>query len=192
MPQELQLLLRHIYEEGQQHDARTQERREKMLLLEPETAQVLSLLIRSSKRKRILEVGTSAGYSTIWLAWAAGEQGHILSIDREAQKHMLADAHLRQAGLREQVTLLCGDATEVIRDLEGPFDFVFFDADRFSAPAQLSLLLPHLERDVMLCADNVLSHPEEIAGYLQAIAALSDFEHLVLPVGKGLSIAYRT
>jgi predicted O-methyltransferase YrrM len=140
----------------------------------------------------LLEIGTSNGYSTIWLAWASRAiGGHISSIDREAYKQVLADANLRRAGLRDVVDLVCGDATQVVANLPGPFDFVFFDADRRSAPAQLALLVPKLTPDALVLADNVLSHPDEIAGYLAAVEALPQFEHLVVPIGKGLSLAYR-
>jgi predicted O-methyltransferase YrrM len=93
--------------------------------------------------------------------------------------------------VRERVDLVLGDATDVAEDLAGPFDLVFFDADRISAPSQLELLLPKLVPDAMLLADNVLSHPEEIAGYLTALEGLDEFDRLVVPVGKGLSLAYR-
>ncbi len=94
--------------------------------------------------------------------------------------------------LRELVDLHCGNATEIVASLRGPFDCIFFDADRYSAPAQLSLLIPKLAPDVLLLTDNVLSHPNEIAGYLQAVQALPQFDHLVIPLGKGLSLAYRS
>jgi predicted O-methyltransferase YrrM len=89
------------------------------------------------------------------------------------------------------VDLVCGDATQVVANPPGPFDFVFFDADRRCAPAQLALLVPKLTPDALVLADNVLSHPDEIAGYLAAVEALPHFEHLVVPIGKGLSLAYR-
>jgi predicted O-methyltransferase YrrM len=188
----LRRLLEALYEEGTRNDAHEQERRRKLLNLEPETAHFLSVLVKSGRRKRLLEIGTSNGYSTIWLAWAAQTTGgRIISIDREAAKQEQAAANLQRTGLRDLVELRCGDATELVADIPGPFDFVFFDADRFSAPAQLKLLMPKLTEDVLLCADNVQSHPDEIAGYLQAIAALPEFEHLIVPVGKGLSLAYR-
>jgi predicted O-methyltransferase YrrM len=188
----LSRLLEELYDEGQRNDAHEQERRRKLLNLEPDTAHFLSMLVRSSQRKHLLEVGTSNGYSTIWLAWAARiTGGHVISIDREADKQLQADANLRRAALRSLVDLRCGDATELVADLSGPFDFVFFDADRWSAPAQLTSLLPKLTDDVIICADNVHSHPQEIAGYLQAITVLPHFDHMVLPVGKGLSLAYR-
>jgi predicted O-methyltransferase YrrM len=188
----LRRLLETLYEEGARNDAHEQERRRKLLNLEPETAHLLSVLVKNGRRKQLLEIGTSNGYSTIWLAWAAQTTGgHIISIDREVAKQEQAAANLQRAGLRHLVELRCGDATELVASLPGPFDFVFFDADRFSAPAQLKLLLPKLTGDVLLCADNVQSHPDEIAGYLQAIAALPDFEHMIIAVGKGLSLAYR-
>ena len=115
----------------------------------------------------------------------------MISIDRDADKQAQADANLRRARLREMVELRCGDATEIIAGLPGPFDCVFFDADRYSAPVQLTLLMPKLAPDVLLLADNVLSHPTEIAAYLRALEALPQFDRVIVPIGKGLSVAYR-
>jgi predicted O-methyltransferase YrrM len=189
----MRAFLSELYATGQQHDARQQERAEKMLNLEPETAQLLNILMRSSRRTRLLEIGTSNGYSTIWLAWAISMAGGmVISIDRDTHRQTQADANLRQVGLREVVDLRCGDATEIVAGLPGSFDCVFFDADRTSAPAQLALLMPKLTPDVLLLADNVLSHPQEIAAYLNALEALPYFDRVIVPVGKGLSVAYRS
>jgi predicted O-methyltransferase YrrM len=217
----------------------------KLLNLEPGTAQLLSILLRSSGSSRVLEIGTSNGYSTIWLAWSLSQNlsaarmagaggdgvassgavsgvagdgaraGSIISIERKPEKHTLARENLRRAGFAGQpdvrmdlragakadvradgsadvrVDLLLGDATEVIRELPGPFDFVFFDADRFSAPVQLRLLLPKLATRAFVLHDNALSHPQEIAAYLAMMEGLPEFQHTIVPVGKGLSVAYR-
>ena len=104
----------------------------------------------------------------------------------------MARQNLERPGLLGRTELLLGNASEVVAAIEGPIDVVFFDADRVSAPEQLALLLPKLAANVLLLADNVLSHPEEIAGYLAAIEELPDFEHTVVPVGKGLSITHRS
>ncbi|GAC1656156.1 MAG: class I SAM-dependent methyltransferase [Ktedonobacteraceae bacterium] len=163
-----------------------------MLNLEPETARLLSILVRNGRRKQLLEIGTSNGYSTIWLAWATSlVGGHVISIDRDMHKQQLADENLRRAGLRQCVHLICGDATEIVANLSGPFDCVFFDADRLSAPVQLEILLSKLTPDALVLADNVLSHPQEIAGYLETLKTSTLFDALVIPVGKGLSVAYR-
>src|SRR2546430_10037134 len=185
----LRHLLSELEEAGRRNDEQEQDRSRKMLNLEPETAHLLSVLVRSSKRTRLLEIGTSNGYSTIWLAWAARETGgRIISIDRAAHKQAQADENLRQAGLREIVDLVCGDATEIVATLPGPFDWVFFDADRYSAPQQLALLVPKLTPDAFVLADNVLSHPDEISGYLKALEALPQFDRFIIPTGKGLSL----
>src|SRR5215831_15643495 len=138
------------------------------------------------RRTRVLEIGTSNGYSTIWLAWAVRDAGGtVTSVERDAGRQAEAADNLRRAGLLDSVRLVQGDATRVIAGLAGPFDCVFFDADRVSAPEQLRLLLPRLTTDVLLLADNVHSHPAEIAGYLAAVEALPGFERVVVPVGKG-------
>lgn len=184
--------LNELYAEGRRYDGQEQDHSKKFLNLEPDTAHFMSILIQSSRRKRVLEIGTSNGYSTIWLAWSLqAVAGTIVSIDRSAQKQAQADANLRRAGLRESVQFVCGDATEIVATLPDPFDFVFFDADRFSAPTQLKLLMPKLTPDVFILADNVHSHPDEIAGYLAALETLTPFEKMIIAVGKGLSIAYR-
>jgi predicted O-methyltransferase YrrM len=185
-------LLVELEEHGRQHDAAEPEHDKRMLNLERPTAELLALWARSARRQHVLEIGTSNGYSTVWLAWAlSATSGHLISVDRDPAKHALADANLHRAGLRARVDLVTGDATGVVEELPGPFDCVFFDADRYSAPAQLALLLPKLAPDVLLFADNARSHPQEIAGYLAAVAALPGFEHTIIAVGKGLSVAHR-
>jgi predicted O-methyltransferase YrrM len=188
----LRAQLDELHEWGREHDARQRHHGDRLRNLEPETAAFISILVRSSGRTRLLEIGTSNGYSTIWLAWSAAQTGgRLVSIELDPDRQRLADENLRRAGVRERVDLVLGDATDVAEDLAGPFDLVFFDADRISAPSQLELLLPKLAPDAMLLADNVLSHPEEIAGYLTALEGLDEFDRLVVPVGKGLSLAYR-
>jgi predicted O-methyltransferase YrrM len=103
----------------------------------------------------------------------------------------MAHENLGRTGLDGIVEFQNGDATQIISRLAGPYDFIFFDADRLSAPRQLEALLPKLTDRVFLLADNVISHPDEIAGYLDAVRRLTDFTHLVVPVGKGLSVAFR-
>jgi predicted O-methyltransferase YrrM len=192
MKHELRDLLLELERFGAENDARETERARKMLNLDPETAQLLNILVRSSGARRVLEIGTSNGYSTIWLAAAAAETGgQIVSVERNAEKQAMARQNLVRAGLAQHVALILGEATEVVRELAGPFDFVFFDADRVSAPEQLKALVPKLAPWSLIAADNAISHPGEISGYLKAISGAEGFEHMVLPVGKGLSLAYR-
>ena len=192
MDQRLQGLLQEIETQGLENDAQATDRSRKMLNLEPASAQLLSILVRASGVTRALEVGTSNAYSTIWLAWSlAPAGGRIVSIDRNPDKHALARENLRRANLLDRVELRTGDATEIARQLSGPFDLLFLDADRRKFPDHMEVLLPKLASKALVIADNVLSHPEEIAEYLKLISSLADFQHTTVPVGKGLSIAYR-
>jgi predicted O-methyltransferase YrrM len=135
METRLRQLLTALEEAGRHHDAQEPDHSRKMLNLEPETAHLLSMLVRSSRRTRLLEIGTSNGYSTIWLAWATRPMGgHVTSIEREAHKLSLADANLRQAGLREMVDLIHGDATQK----DHRYEFHFFE-------------LPFVEGRPLLC-----------------------------------------
>jgi predicted O-methyltransferase YrrM len=192
MDEHLRKLLKEIEEHGLENDAHVTERPRKMLNLEPASAQLLSILVRASGVTRAIEIGTSNAYSTIWLAWSlAPAGGRIVSIDRNPDKHALALDNLRRAELLDRVELRTGDAAEIARQLTGPFDLLFLDADRPSFPEQFQILLPKLDQKALVVADNVLSHPEEIAEYLKLISSLADFQHTIVPVGKGLSIAYR-
>jgi predicted O-methyltransferase YrrM len=192
MDKHLRELLQELQERGLENDARATERPRMMLNLEPASAQLLSILVRASGATRALEIGTSNAYSTIWLAWSlAPVGGRIISIDRNPEKHALARENLLCASLLDSVDLRTGDATEIVRQLPGPFDLVFLDADRRKFPEHMEILLPKLADKVLVIADNVHSHPDEIAEYLKLISNLPDFQHTIVPVGKGLSIAFR-
>lgn len=178
---------------GVEHDAREIPHSEKMLNLERPAAELVYLLLTGMRRRRLLEIGTSNGYSTIWLASAlAATKGEpLLTIDRDAKKLELARANVRKAHVEDSVRFLQGGATEICAGLAGPFDAIFFDADRWSAPDQLRLLLPKLAPDALLVADNALSHPAEIAGYVAAVEQLPGFDSTTATVGKGVHIAHR-
>jgi len=192
MEQELQNLLDELERAGAANDTLETDRSRKMLNLESDTARLIAILARATSATCVLEIGTSNGYSTIWLAWAvAPAGGRVISIEKSPQKHAMARENLVRAGFENYVELRLGDASAIARELPGPFDLVFFDADRVTAPDQLRILVPKLTPRALLLADNVLSHPSEIAGYLNAVMALTDFEHVIVPVGKGLSIASR-
>ena len=184
------ILLKQLEVSGRTHDESESQHSQRYLNLEPETAEAVTLLLRIARVRHLLEIGTGNGYSTIWIASAiAPYGGRITSIEKDPRKHDLAQENLDRAGLSPFVELLLGDATEIVASLSGPFDCVFFDADRISAPQQLDLLLPKLLSPALLLADNALSHPDQIAAYLTRIEQLDHTIHVILKIG--LSIAYR-
>ena len=191
MDANIRKLLERLEAEGLKHDSTETQHSRKLLNLEPATAEVVAILLRIAGVRHVLEIGTSNGYSTIWLAATIGPQGgRVTSVDRDPQKHAMARGNLAAADLLRYVDLHLGDATEVVTRLAGPFDCIFFDADRVSAPQQLDLLLPKLSRPALLLADNAISHPDQIAGYLARVEEIDDISHAIIPVGKGLSVAY--
>jgi predicted O-methyltransferase YrrM len=191
MREDVQKLLKRLEAEGLKHDPTETEHSRKLLNLEPATAEVIALLLRIACVRNLLEIGTSNGYSTIWLASTIGPRGgRLTSIDRDAGKHAMARHNLAAVDLLHYVDLVLGDATEIAARLPGPFDCVFFDADRVSAPQQLDLLLPKLSLPALLLADNATSHPDEIAGYLARLEVIEGISHTIIRVGKGLSVAY--
>ena len=191
---EFEALLHQLELDGVAHDVAQSEHRRKRLNLESPTARLLQLLILSGRRRRVLEIGTSNGYSALWIADALRripDAEPLITIERDPEKAAQARQNLSSVGLAAWIDIRIGDATEIVAQLAGPFDAVFFDADRVSAPGQLSLLMPKLTADVLLLADNALSHPEEIAPYIEAVGKLPGFLSLVVPIGKGLHIAHR-
>ena len=191
---DLDQLLRELETEGQRNDAQQTDRKKKFLNLERPTAELIYLLLQASRRKQILEIGTSTAFSTIWIAAALKDcsGAKFMSVEISPEKLALARKNLARAGFSQVVELLEGNATDVVAGLKGPFDCVFFDADRVSAPAQLRLLLPKLSADVLLLADNALSHPDEISAYKAMVEQLPGFVCTLTPVGKGLHIAWRS
>ena len=190
-PVELAAFLTELEAFGLANDQAQSDRSKKMLNLERETAQLVRVLIRATRARNILEIGTSNGFGTIWLADAVGPNGRVTTMDRSKEKVEQARKNIFRAGLLDRVDLRVGEATEIVAQLDGAFDLVLFDADRITAPEQLRILLPRLTPSALVLADNALSHPDEIAAYLAEIGSIPEFEHTIISVGKGLSIAFR-
>jgi len=180
---------------GSVFDAQEPERTRKFLNLEPSTAELLHTLVRATKRRCGLEIGTSNGYSAIWLGMALCDRpdgdGRLVTIERDAAKHAEAVDNIARAGLGCIVDARLGEATQIVATLPGPFDFVFFDADRVCSARQLAILAPALAADCLLLADNALSHADELRAYRACVEQLPGFTSMTLPVGKGLHMAYR-
>lgn len=188
----LERLLEELEAFGLANDEREQERQHRMLNITASTGRFLHILVQASNAQRILEVGTSNGYSTIWLADAArATGGHVTSLDNDPKKTRMAATNLERAGLNGQTTLLTGDAALLMESLAGPFDCIFLDADRPSYLRYLALGLPRLRPGGLLVADNVISHASELAAYLQAVRAHPELETVTLPVGKGEELSRR-
>jgi predicted O-methyltransferase YrrM len=190
--QALRTLLAELAEFGRQNDARETQRGKRLLNITPETGQFLAILVKSVRATRILEIGTSNGYSTIWLASAARDTGgHVTTIEQAAEKAAMARANLERAGLAERVAVRQGVALDLLAHLSGPFDLIFLDADRPNYLAYLDPLLRLLRRGGLLVTDNVTSHVHEVEGFLQRLRNDPALETVTVPMGNGEELTYK-
>ncbi len=168
-------------------------RLERFRNLEPPTAELLGILIRAAGARRILELGTSNGYSTIWLADAAeATGGAVVTVDVDAARSELARANLAQAGVEDRVKLRVADAGEMLAaSLDGEWEFVFVDSERPAYVGYLPDLIRTLAPGGVIAVDNVLSHEDELVEFTTAIERLPLLTQTVVAVGAGLRIAVR-
>jgi len=121
---------------------------------------LLQLLARSHRARRILEVGTLGGYSTIWLARALPEGGHLVTLELDAHHADVARTNIDRAGLGDIVSVTVGPAAQSMRDLiaDGapPFDMIFIDADKVGYPDYFNLALQLSRPGTLIVADNVV------------------------------------
>ena len=174
------------------HDAAETDRRRRFRNVDAETAAFLALLIRCTRPGRILEIGTSNGYSTIWLADAAETiAGSVVSVDVDRERTETARMNLAKASLA--VELRTEDGAETLKAASDEcWDFIFLDAER---PAYASYW-PHLLRTLrghggLLAVDNVLSHADEVVDLTRLIEEEPSVESVLVPIGAGVRLAVR-
>jgi predicted O-methyltransferase YrrM len=130
------------------------------IAVSPPQGKLLHLLARSIGARSVLEIGTLGGYSTIWLARAVGEDGHVLSLEADARYAEVARANIARAGFAETVEIRVGPALDTLALIaaEGPapFDLVFIDADKVNTPEYFSWALPRTRSGGLIVADNVI------------------------------------
>jgi predicted O-methyltransferase YrrM len=126
----------------------------------PLQGKFLELLVRIAGARRILEIGTLGGYSTIWLARGLPKGGRLITLEREPKHAKVARANLKRAGLLDHVDLREGRAVDSLAQLEresaGPFDFIFIDADKASNPEYLNWSLKLSRPGTVIMLDNVV------------------------------------
>ncbi len=156
--------------------------------LHPKAAEFLYLLALASGARNVVEVGTSAGYSTLWLARACvATGGAIVTLELEPEMAAVAREHLELAGVADLVDVRPGDARETLPQLAGPFDLAFVDAEKVEYVDYGELLWPKLAAGASLVADNVVSHAEVTAPFVAWLRGLDGAATTVLEIGNGLA-----
>jgi len=192
MDSTLLALLETLARFGEDNDARETARPRRMLNITRDTGRLLSILVNATRATRILEVGTSNGFSTIWLADAARTTGgRVTTLELNPDKIALARANLASAGLADVVDIVEGKAADSLARLAGPFDLVFLDADRPSYLTYLELVASKLRAGGLLVADNVTSHASELGDYLGRVKSHPQLFSVTVPIGNGEEIALK-
>ena len=169
---------------------------------------LLKFLLQLSKPKSILEVGTAVGFSALLMSEYGPEDCRITTIEKYEKRIPIAKENFRRAGKEERITLLEGDAAEILKGLEGAYDFIFMDAAKGQYLNWLPLLLDLMPVGAVLISDNVLQDGDVVQSrfavqrrnrtihsrmreYLYELKNMEEFETAVIPIGDGVTISTR-
>ena len=186
-------LLSELERFGKTNDGANSARPCRMLNITRDTGELLAVLVRATVARRVLEIGTSNGYSTLWLASAARAiGGTVTTVELSEYKIGLATANFARSGLGGQITLLHEDAGRVLqRSADGAFDLVFLDSERPEYPGWWPHLARVLRPGGLLVVDNATSHAAEMAPFVALVTADASFATSLVPVGNGEFLAVK-
>lgn len=194
---------------GQLCDRIAREAREAFVpIIRMETAAFLKTMVAAVRPMRILEVGTAVGYSALLMAQVMPEGAQITTIEKYEPRIPLAREHFRQAGMEERITLLEGDAEEILHGLSGTFDFIFMDAAKGQYIHWLPRILELMEPGSVLLSDNVLQDGNIVESrfaverrdrtihsrmreYLFTLKHMEELETSIIPIGDGMTLSVR-
>ncbi|MCD6308274.1 MAG: class I SAM-dependent methyltransferase [Candidatus Latescibacteria bacterium] len=159
-----------------------------------EDGRALYDIILENGYTRALEIGTSTGLSGIWIAWALSKTGgRLVTIEIDEGRRREALEHFREAGLAGYIDARLADAHELVRELEGPFDFVFSDADKGWYKNYLEILMPKIEVGGCFTAHNVRNGYAGVGEFLDYLESLPNMKtELVGSRRAGVSVSYKT
>jgi predicted O-methyltransferase YrrM len=189
----LDTLLTELEQFGKANDGATTERPRRMLNITRDTGEFLAVLIRATLARRVLEIGTSNGYSTLWLASAARAiGGAVTTVEMSDYKIGLAKATFRRSGLGACISLVQDDAGRVLqRAAASAFDLIFLDSERPQYPGWWPDLKRALRPGGLLVVDNATSHPAEMAPFVALVSTDVEFVTSLVPVGNGEFLAVK-
>ncbi len=179
-------------------------RERKVPIVGPAVGRLLHLLVKLTGARRIFEMGSAIGYSTIWLARAAGEGAEVYYSDGSQANARRARRYLERAGVAGRVRIEVGDSLELLRATPGEFDLIFNDVDKHQYPDVFPLALPRVRRGGLLVADNTLwfgrvvrqSSPDAdtrgIREFNRLIYSTAELHTVILPLRDGVSVSLKT
>ena len=193
MKNSLKFLLDELEDFGQNNDNNTTERSHRMLNITRSTGEFLSVMVKATRAQSILEIGTSNGYSTLWLAQAASEVGGVVTtVEASEYKIEFARHNFEKSGLADFITQIHQDAGQMLSQAgDAAFDLIFLDSERTEYEDWWPELKRALKLGGLLIADNALSHADEMASWVSLVEADADFSVSLVAVGKGEFLAVK-
>jgi predicted O-methyltransferase YrrM len=158
------------------------------------TGNFLSMLVKMNNSKRVLEIGTSNGYSGLWfLSALENTEGHFTTIEFYDKRRDVAIQNYNDCGFEGKYTSLKGSASEILKGFteNDKFDFVFIDACKKEYIDYYKIIKPHLTPNAIIAADNVNSHRAKVQDFLDCIIADEDFQTEILDLPAGLSVSLK-
>ncbi len=158
-----------------------------------EDGKVLYNLIVKNNYKRALEIGTSTGHSAIWMAWALSKKGgKLITIEIDEDRYKIALKNFKKAGVEEFIDAKLGDAHQLVKELKGPFDFVFSDADKGWYTQYFKDVEKKLAVGGCFTAHNVTDAFRDVKGFLDYIRSLPNYETTIdRSSSSGISVSYK-
>jgi predicted O-methyltransferase YrrM len=189
-----QTFLDELYAHGRAYDEQREDRLQRLRNVEPETAELLGVLVRAMRATRVLEIGTSNGYSTIWLGDAAeAVDGTVISLEIEAERTAQATDNLARAGVADRVELRTQDAAEALRSFaDDAFDLVFLDAERPLYAGYWPELIRVMRPNGLLVVDNTLSHAKELVEFSELVYGSPEVTSTLVTVGAGVMLIVKS
>ncbi len=193
MTESLLQLLAELERFGEANDGVVTERPRRMLNITRDTGEFLSVLVRAMNAQRVLEIGTSNGYSTLWLASAANAiGGRVTTVELFQWKIEMAARNFARSGLAAVITQVHEDAGPVLaRTADATIDLLFLDSERPEYPGWWPDIKRSLRPGGLLVVDNAISHPEQMAPFVALVKADPEFSTSLVPVGNGEFLAAR-
>lgn len=193
MPGQLPALLHELEQFGRMNDAATADRPRRMLNITRDTGEFLSVLVKAADARRVLEIGTSNGYSTLWLADAARAiGGSVTTVELSEAKLAMASANFARSGLAAHISLVHEDAGLVLkRSASASLDLIFLDSERPEYPGWWPDLKRVLRGGGLLVVDNASSHADQLAPFVALVKADPEFTTSLVPVGNGEFLAVK-
>lgn len=156
------------------------------------SANFLNMLIKISGARKVVEIGTSNGYSGIWIAKALQETGgHLTTIEYYEKRIVLAQENFKKCGVDNIITIKQGSACDVLETIDFGIDFVFMDANKGEYVKYFDIISPKLRYGGIITADNIISHSEKVAPFVEKIKADPNYQVEILDLPAGMLIGLK-